>query len=447
MGWFMDTLKTIQILTIASIGLTFSNVYAEENPYSNTDLLLDDAEFEAPEIEEQEQSWRDNFVTTLAHEQTRNDVGDTKFLRYSVRLEYEQGFAKNWFARVDAKGTSYRSLDQQAVQRGQFKGLPAGEGESYERVLLKEGWLQYSKGSCVHKVGQQSLVWGEVDGTFTVDDITPFNFTEVLLTDYSNIRLPQAMAISECFFDKKQQIQGFYNPQAKLHLQSHNDDEYGLEALTGVDDKDLDDEFGARYKFSLGKTELALMYASLISNSPAQVLPATPVPGGPNTIPVIFEYDMYGVSLNYTSGAWQIKYDLAYKTDQVVDGTAGEVSDSVESALGFEYLTSNNHNFSFGLSGAYQLDNDFTPDQNDSTPFVTFSWSKSYLNDDLDLSLLANGNETPQSTTATTQASYQLNDYWNISGALTFADTDETDPRNQLRTKENEANLSIKFQF
>ena len=86
----------------------------------------------------------------------------------------------------------------------------------------------------------------------------------------------------------------------------------------------MGDEFGARFKFSVSKLEVALMAAELISNSPTQMLapPGTPLPpGAPTVLPMLSEYSLLGSSFNFTSGAWQFKTDLAYKTDQLVEGT------------------------------------------------------------------------------------------------------------------------------
>ena len=421
------------------------SVFADESLLLQDEfLLLENNDFNAPPFAAKEKSWRDYFVGSLSHDQTRTDNGDTRYLRYAARVEYEQGFAKNWYTRVDVKARSYRSLDQQALQRGQSKGQVTGD--SYQKIKLQDAWLQYSKGACVLKAGNQTLIWGEVDGTFTVDDVTPFDFTEQLLTDYSSVRLEQAMLVSECFLNK-QQAQLFYTPKAQMHLLSHNKDPYGLKAASGIDDEDLDSEWGARYKFKIQKTELALMFASLISNAPAQVLadPLLPFPAG-TLLPALSEYELYGISANHTSGSWQFKSDFAYKTDQLVDGTVSKTTDSIEAAVGFEYLSKNNHNLSAGIWGGYQLENDLTPDQNDSTPFLTLAWSKRYLNDDLDMRLLANGREDPKSISTTAQAIYQHDDYWTFSGALTLADVDAA-AANPLQSGDNEMSLQIKYQF
>jgi len=438
--------KTFGIATlILGSNIFYQELFADEKIPPQDDLLLqDDSSFNAPLIETKQDSWRDFFVGSLTHDQTRTDEGGTKYLRYAARAEYEQGFAKDWYARLDLKGSSYRSLDQQAIQKGQSKGKLTGE--SYEKVKLQDAWLQYSKGACVHKAGNQTLIWGQVDGTFAVDDVTPFDFTEQLLTDYSSVRLEQPMWVSECFINKTQ-AQIFYTPKAQLHLMSHNKDAFGLKAATGVDDEDLDSEWGARYKFSVQKTEIALMFASLISNAPAQVLPNPLLPLPPGTLlPALSEYELYGVSANYTSGQWQFKTDIGYKTDQLVNGTDIKTTDTIDAAAGVEFLSKNNHNINAGIWGSYALDDDLAPNQNDSTPFITLGWSKTYFNDDLNMRLLANGREDPKSLSATAQAIYQYDDFWTISSALTLADADAA-AANPLQSQNNEMSLQIKYQF
>ncbi len=380
----------------------------------------------------QEKSWKDYFVFSLAHQETHDDEGENPIFRNTVRVEYEQAFANNWFARLDVKGTHYQLDDRQALQKG----------ENYNRGKVKAAWLQYSQGACAIKAGQQSLIWGQVDGTFAVDDITPFDFTEKLLTDYSAVRLPQVMVVNDCFFANKKQTQLFYIPKAQLHLSSHLDDEYSLMAASGIDDEDLDSEWGARFKFSFGKTDFALMYADLISNGPTYVLPDLVNP----PIPALSEYKLYGFSINHTSGSWQFKSDIGYKTDQLLQGTLSEMSDVVDAAIGVQYLSRSNHNFNLGIWGQYTLDDEQAPTANDSTPFITFNWSKQYLGDSLDLSLLASGRENPKTSSATAQASYKVNDYWNVLGAVTLVDNDDT-VINPLQSNNNEFSFEIKYQF
>lgn len=429
-----------------------SDFLAEDALLLDDDLLLEDESLifsqDSPSNEfkkKPQAAWLDHFVTSLSHQQTRTDEGETSYFRHTIRVEYEQAIANGWYARIDAKGTSYQSLDKQALQRGEAMGMATGE--TYQKAKLQQAWLQYSAGKCAYKLGQQTLIWGEVDGTFTVDDITPFDFTEQLLTDYSSVRLPQLMAVTECFMNK-QQAQLFYIPKASLHQSSHEDDEYFLLATNNIDDEDLDAEWGGRYKFSVAKTEIALMYASLVSNFPAQVLPSIPTPSGSILTPIIFDYELYGLSANLSSGQWMFKTDIAYKTDQIVTGTLMEISDQIDGAIGIEFLSNSSHNITAGIWGSYALDHDFSDSQNESTPLFTLGWSKNYFNDDLAMSLLSSGRETPRSISSTAQAKYQIDDYWSASTALTLVDNnDEGAGTNPLQSEDNEISLDIKFQF
>lgn len=382
-----------------------------------------------------EKSWKDYLVFSLSHQQTHDEEGENPIFRNIARVEYEQAFANNWFARVDVKGTHYQLDDTQAIN----------EGENYNRGKINAAWLQYSRNACVLKAGQQTLIWGQVDGTFAVDDITPFDFTEKLLTDYSAVRLPQVMLVNDCFFSNKKQTQLFYIPKAQLHELNHQKDSYGLMAASDIDDEDLDSEWGARFKFSFGKTDFALMYADLISNAPVMVIVD---PLNPSIIiPAITQYEIFGLSVNHTSGSWQFKTDIAYKTDQLLQGTLSETSDMIDAAAGVQYLSRTNHNFNLGVWGQYTIDDDMAPAANDSTPFITLSWNKSYRGDALDLSLLASGRESPKTASATAQASYQVNDYWNLLTALTLVDNDDTAPANPLQSDNNEFSFEIKYQF
>ena len=92
-----------------------SDLLFEDELLLEDDLLLDDELLNtdpstneagsSPFGQSQAPSWRDYFVSSLSHTQTRTDEGDTSYMRQTARIEYEQAIAAGWFARVDIKGT------------------------------------------------------------------------------------------------------------------------------------------------------------------------------------------------------------------------------------------------------------------------------------------------------------------------------------------------------
>lgn len=208
------------------------------------------------------------------------------------------------------------------------------------------------------------------------------------------------------------------------------------------------------------------MFAKLISNFPAPTILLTDIAGSiidsspdmssasesfqsiglPARNIRIFEYELYGLSANYTSGQWMIKTDFSLKTNQIVHNTNGDKSNVVDLAIGLEFLSRNNHSISAGLWLSHELDHDFLESQNDASPLVTVSWSKNYYNDDLSMSVLSNMRESPRSITATMLARYKIDDYWSTSTALTLVDQEQGGAYSLL-TSANEISLEIKYQF
>jgi hypothetical protein len=92
-----------------------------------------------------------------------------------------------------------------------------------------------------------------------------------------------------------------------------------------------------------------------------------------------------------------------------------------EVAGGVEYSTQDNQQYSLGLwSSFHQNDNSLIK----SEPALSASWNKTYLNDDLILSALANHNPHQKIKSVTVLAQYKLDDYWQLDGAISSTEQD-----------------------
>ena len=396
--------------------IKLSLLFIAFNSIAADDLLLeDDYSFEETDIQQQQSNWRDGFKYTLQHSQTLTDEG-TLLQRSMARLEYEYAIADGWYMQLDGKLTHFWSNDRQALQRD----------KAYTHFKGQQAWIQYSQSACAHKLGKQQLIWGEVEGTFAVDIVTPFDYTEQLLTDFSEIRLSQTMLQSECFFNNIQ-TQLFYIPKARTDRFTH--ERGGVSFSTN-------DEWGGRLKYSWTGGDISLMYAKLYNNTPTPVLQ--------NNIPQLAtdDFDFFGLSSSIARGRLLMKFDLGYKKEQLVE-LSTDKTDRLDFAAGFEYTTSNNHNFNAGIWLIRELDETTFED---STSF-TVGWSKTYMNDDLSMSLLGFTSDEPDLASLTIQAQYKWNDYLTISSAIGIADTDEEVSSFPLAQPEQSLTLSVKYEF
>lgn len=412
--------------------------------------------FDSSAIETSEPHWTDGFKTTVEHSHTQVP-GDVHRKQSSLRLEYEGNLSEGWYLKLDTRYRYFWSDDDLAQNRG----------GAYGKNKWQRAWLQYSKGSCTTTIGRQTLIWGTVEGTFVTDIVTPFDYTEQLLTDYGNVRLPQDMLVGECFFSGGQ-VQAFFTPEARTDIFQHH--RLTFEIAPGFKPADLsieaEEEWGLRYKWHGSKMDISLMYARLYDNTPTPVYfgPAmasadsqnaalvallgpvisavTPTPDF-GIRPELAEFDLAGIATSVALGRLLLKAEVAHRDHQLIP-ISGESTERFDAAFGFEYTTSGNHLFNAGI-WATHFKNEAVEEQD--IQVVTMGWRKTYLNDDLIMSLLGNWASNPRFAGVTVLAEYQWNDYWNTSLALSFADLSELDIPIPIAPAEESATVSIKYEF
>ena len=398
---------------------------ASDEPTLDEDLLVDERiEFEFEHASSASHSWLDDTRTTF--QQTYVQGRRIEIERSELRLEYEAAPWEGAYFRFDNKYSYYWSRD----------ALANLENTSYGYNKLQQASLQLSRENCAVTVGRQRLFWGVVEGTFAVDVITPFDYTEQLLTDYASVRLSQDMLIADCFFEQTK-IQLFYLPEALLDSVRHRNNEI-FDAL----ERQLSDEWGMNISKSWPGFDLSLMYARLYANTPVPL--ANPLVAGGIELGVP-QHDFFGLSAAWALGRMMIELDLAYKPGQL-EPFSRQQEKRLEGALGIEYTTTGNHYFNAGVwrfdGAANEADAKSEP-----TQAWTAGWSKRYINDDLTMSFLGSWVSESEQVFTTLFAQYQWDDYWMFSSALSYTDIDEN-TQNPLQTSSDlTATMMVKVQF
>lgn len=396
---------------------------------TNDLLLSDDFNFDDSSLSSTESStsWYDPFKTTLEHSQTQIP-GAIQRQQSSVRLEFESAFSKGWYAKLDTRYRYFWHEDD----------LAAREQGAYGKNKWQQAWLQYSQDACVSKLGRQTLIWGEVEGTFAVDIITPFDYTEQLLTDYSNIRLAQDLLLGECFFENSQ-AQLFIIPEAKTDLYQHS--RLYVPIVPNLPPIELTaaphTEWGGRYKWLGEGFDVSLMYAKLYGNTPTLIIS--------HSIPNvdISRFDLLGISSSIAYGRLLVKIDGSVRNKQLISQT-DSTTDQADLAIGFEYTTSDNHALNGGIWATHYQD-EKVAQQN--TQVLTLGWSKTYLNDDLTMSLLGNWSSSPRFSSANLLGEYQWDDYWNFSLALGLSDTSKEAENLLIIPAKKSITVGVKFEY
>ena len=368
---------------------------------ANHENLLDDVDFNEFETtagiikessDTESVNWMQGFKGQFQYDITKAQAaGDIE--RSQIGIEYQGSFASGWFMNIKSFYRYYGDEDILAKDR---------DG-AYGHKEVQRFWLQYSQNQCAHTVGRQVLVWGEVDGTFSVDVVSPLDFSEQLFTDYDEVRVAQDMWVMDCYLGRVQ-TQFFVSHESKTHIFP----ERNINLDKGHE------ELGGRIKLSLSGLDVSLMMAQLNSNMPVVNVQTFELESN--------DYQMLGISFSKARGRLLINGDMAYKTKQLNDVLA-EPSDTFELALGVEYTLADNQHFNAGIWQVRSLDDE----KNNRPLLMTLGWQQNYLHYELAMSLLSNFSQEPEFQSITVLAAYKLTDIFTVSSAVSLANRNEED--------------------
>lgn len=363
-------------------------------------------------------SWWDPLKTTLIQNYSQS-TDETLLNRSTLRLQYERSILTDWYLNIDLSATRYASADAQNSEQ---------DGSTI-RGKWQQGWLQYSHGECLIQLGRQNLLWGEVEGTFAVDIVTPFDYSEPLLTDYASLRRAQDMFTLACF-GNQWQMGLFYIPTA------------GLDRFTLQDDPpelpNRGSEFGGQLKRNWEGGDLSIMVARLYSNTPVLVL------RDQQRQWQLPQFNFIGLSGTVVFSSVLFKWDLGYQSEQKV-AMRSESSRYLDIALGLEYLSATQHNLNAGVWVKSELDNDNSSSQ--SSPIYTLGWSKTAINEQLRMSLLLNHANEPDLKLVSLMAQWQWSDPLQFSVAMTWADLGAGSEQLPMVQAERVMNLKVQYIF
>jgi len=362
--------------------------------------------------------------------------------RSSLRLEYESALWRASYLKLDAK---YQYFNQGDFLVGDSLADNSLEGNghdaSYGKATLNAAWFQYRINDCTIKLGRQNLFWGAVEGSYAVDVIAPIDATQPLLTDFSDIRSSQNMALFNCYLNKSE-MEIVFLPQPLMDRYQHK----GRAALNDLENS-LHAEFGLRLTQHWEGFDLSLMYAHLYGNTPH--LRANPFDPEASEL-VTSRYDFWALSAVWAIDRLLVKGDVAYSADQIISNgslvtESLPIEDQVDIAFGLEYTNSERHQFAMNL-WRYKAIKALHADPGSYNRAWNLSWRKEFYHDTLSLSLLGLWFDQPKVQITTFLAEYQWNDFWLFSSAIQYGDNIQ-----QVSMVNGESQLSLqvslKYQF
>lgn len=417
----------------------------DEMSFGDDELSMDEDSFgfdEAAESEDLLTTWFSKpSRITLMHEVSYKVKKPTGLVnnRSSVRFEYDKYFLEDFYVRFDGKVSSYWGADHQFVVRD-------------HKTLVKEAFLQGSFGNTSIKLGRQMLIWGESEGGAITDVVSPRNLSELFFINLEESRIGQNMINVDHFTDSGD-WSIFYAPQAKLNLLPEPGSAYYVDIFNGMaqfDPVDIDgeEEYGIRYKRTWGKSDVAIMAASLIDNNSMSMQQPTP-----NNQPMRFSQvagrqKMLGVTFNYPIGNFLISGELANKTDKLFSGPQNLLHkrDVIDSALVVEYSINGNDIIGFEWVNSHVSDHDqnipFTPPNSHS---LIFNYLGFFANEDFMVNWLSILSSPHKSALHSIYTTYKFDD--NLSIDINAHMLANSDNRSQVYFFRDQRQLAFKIKY
>ncbi|UXY16142.1 hypothetical protein N8I74_03745 [Chitiniphilus purpureus] len=273
---------------------------------------------------------------TLAHEDAlRLDDADLVNHRSWFRLEYARHFLDSFFAQLDTKLNAFWGNDHRARAEDRHLLL-----ESH----TQEAFLQYSPvGSDTSvRAGVQRLIWGESEGGAITDEVSPRNLSELFFIPLEESRIGQFMFNLDHFSDSGDWSL-FFVPRPKFNKYPRPGTAYHVEAFERAvirdETGDSEYEYGMRWKKTFGKSDIALMAASLIDNDYVFRMDGATGSGDPVFSRLAQRFTLAGVAFNYVNGKFLFKGEMAIKSSKAFNDSESRLveKDVVDGAFGITY--------------------------------------------------------------------------------------------------------------
>lgn len=367
-----------------------SAVFDSFDDYDGFEGGLEDEVFDEGEVTASEGSahqfkgpylvWPEGLVGVYSH-QLAFGTKDSDIItnRSSLRCEFERLWSETLFTRFDGKAFIYYGNDHMAEAENQRARVE-------EKV--REFYVQTSSDHFMVKVGRQVVVWGETEADVVNDVVSPRDQTELVFVDLEDSRLGQNMVSAELypafgdmflfvsfkseFNETPEQGTRYFKGPEELNI---NDQESGFN----------DNEVGGKWKKVFGKSELALMSASLLQNDGVLVSE-----GGSDVTRVHDRYAFYGIGASRTVDSYLFKADVAFKNGYALQAVTGDgrLTDSrhdlLDAALGIEFDANGRYSLNTEVTNRhiFGFEGDLYHQQKDSTGFF-LQYDKNFLSDTL----------------------------------------------------------------
>jgi len=416
---------------------------ADEPPADGFDLVFEEDLFaDAFDEEVEEASWLDDFTVRISQQVygqvNRHSVElapgfrfpKERMLennRFGVNVRYQNLFSNGWLLQASAQTRVFWNQDYEYIANGD-------EIETESRI--NEFFIQRSFGAHSVKLGNQTVVWGETVGNSVLDVINIAEFRDFTIIDIEDARLNQFMLVWDYFSQNSGGISTFVNLYPDFNPAPVRGSPLFFDPGFHLPDYDRGGdilfELGSQWRWSIERSDFALMAAYLIEN---QLRWEPPAPGSRDGLAKKNDFLLLGFSANRAIGDLLLNFDLAYSHGILANGfslpgTSGlsalidATRNQLGTSFGLEYAIDNEQNLSVGVQAQQLIDANegLPPGQQLLNEDIFGNWllrySNSLGNGDWVLSATMYGDLEGDSLIGQLGVDHTLDDNWSISSQI-----------------------------
>jgi hypothetical protein len=401
--------------------------FEAEDQLEEEDAFGEESEFEAEDsFEEGELSLLSRILSparfTLMHGLSYKTESPTMMMnnRSSVRLEYAKLFGDTFFVQLDTKINAYWADDHRS-----------GEEDLQLETNTREGFLQMSFGRTSLKLGRQIMIWGESDGGAITDVISPRDYSELFFISLQESRIGQTMLVVDQFTDFGDWSL-FYISEPEFNEYptegtGYHDDPFAGQAEFLTDPSDeRKAEFGLRWKKTFGKSDVALMSASLLENDYVYRPEGYSASSGKSIFTKTRQrFSMKGLAFNYVRGSFLFKGEMASKSPRSFNDASFQIvkKDVQDLAVGLEYAPGGTYSLGFEAVNSHVVDwEDTFLNTSEDANSAVIAISKTFLNEDLSVNWMSSYSNPQEAIFHSLRSAYTLNDNVKFEGDAFFPD-------------------------
>lgn len=313
------------------------------------------------------------------------------------------------------------------------------------QLELREFYLDYTNGKHYLRLGKQQVVWGKSDGLKLLDVVNPQNFSEFILEDFDNARIPLWMALYELNLDIGE-LQFLFIPDSSVHSLALAGSPYEISAprflpnlgyfLSTYPNTQIqlnevyyptnaleNHDFGFRWRHFLNGWDLSLNYLNHTDDLPAFYSRQSTVDElNILTIQPIYERtEIYGGSASTALAEFTIRSELAFTKGQHFQTPASPIShgvihrDELSYVLGLDWFGLSNTLISMQLFQSHIIDISQDIERNDTETTLTFLARKNWLNETLSIESLLIQNLSQHDGLVRSKLNYRFSDALSLS--------------------------------